>query len=143
MEKNKKTYTLVQRSCLGPRACGYNLYRSISSEVYSLLPQEVDSIPEQVTAESNLFDLVYSSDPITRLPVGDIAMHLGAEVSPDVKRFIELQIHAPQQISGDNSGDFSGIDDDDIAELTRSNDESLSSYSERVKKFIQSLNEDN
>lgn len=95
-------------------------------------PEFVRPDVENVDPQRSLFDIVFSVDPVTGLPEGDVAMFLNKNVNPDIKRFIELNLHSPVTVSGDAAGDFSGLSDDDILQFTRGNDESYSSYRSRV-----------
>lgn len=89
-------------------------------------------VPEREDSDKSLFDLVFSVNPKTRLPDGDLAVYMSANTSPDVKRFIEMQLHNPSNSSGDVSfGDYGEISDDDIAYFTRSRNESVADYRNR------------
>lgn len=89
-------------------------------------------LPERDDSNKSLFDLVFSVNPRTRLPDGDLAVYMSANTSPEVKRFIEMQLHNPSNTSGDVPfGDYGEISDDDIAFFTRSRNESVSDYRNR------------
>lgn len=121
-------------SLLGHRAFGFNMYRDLRDDVAEVEVEEIEA--PNTSLEKSLFDLVFSVDPRTNLPIGDIAQYLSNETHPDVKRFIELNLHAPISIDGDAHGDLAGLSDMDIADLTRHNSESLIDYRNRVMDYL-------
>lgn len=123
-------------SPIGKRAFGYNLYRSLSGVDYPDPPVFDNPTPEDNSSESSLLGMIFEVNPVTLLPSGDIAMFLSDKVHPDVKRFIETQLFNPIPVSGDSSGDYSVLSDDDIIEFTRGRDESASAYAHRVRDIL-------
>lgn len=123
-------------SPIGNRAFGYNLYRSLVDVDYPTPPVVENPIPEDNSPESSLLSMIFEVNPVTLLPSGDIAMFLSDKVHPDVKRFIETQLFTPSSITGDSSGDFSALSDDDILEFTRGRDESSTAYAHRVRDLL-------
>lgn len=120
-----------EKSCVGRRCYGFNLYRQLDGVEH---PDFTESsvVIETQTSEQSLFDMMFSVNPLTKLPQGDIAQYLSDKTNPDIKQFIELQLLRPNNISSDASADFSALSDDDIAEFTRGVNESLSSYRSRI-----------
>lgn len=120
-----------EKSCLGRRCYGFNLFRQLEEKDYTVI-----SVPEVVvedaSAENSLFDMMFSVNPLTKLPQGDVSLYLSDKTSPDVKRFIEMQLLSPNNISADAAAEYSSLSDDDIAEFTRGSFESISSYRTRV-----------
>lgn len=130
-------------SLLGRRAFGFNMYRDLNPEIAEC--EEVADVPVVVDPNKSLFDIVFSVDPRTNLPVGDLAQYMNDNTDPSIRRFIEMQLHSPLQSTGDAHGDLSALSDDDIVEFMRQPDESITSYRDRmfeVIKFRSQLNAD-
>lgn len=129
-----------EMSCLGVKVYGFNQFRSLKGVEYPIPEyeplQEVNIDPNQ-----SLYDLVFSVNPETNLPDGDIAMFMNENTNPDVRRFIEMNLHSPQVIDGDSAGQFSELDDDVLITLSRGQYESISSYRSRLFEYIKSQNE--
>ncbi|UCS96040.1 MAG: hypothetical protein [Microviridae sp.] len=123
-------------SCLGRRAFGFNMYRDMKDEQF--VPECNEEVPVVVDPNKALFGIVFSVDPRTNLPCGDLAMFMNDNVDPSVRRFIETQLHNPLQSQGDAHGDLSGLSDDDVLEFMRQPDESVSAYRDRMFEVIKS-----
>lgn len=126
---------LHENNVVGYKCYGFNLYRNLINVDF---PDPVDPVSEvSVDSDMNksLFDLVFTVDPVSGLPVGDLAMYMSNNTSPEVKRFIELNLHTPYDISGDTSGK-EGLTDDDVAMYMREPDESISAYRQRMFDII-------
>lgn len=134
------TLTIDKQSVAGMRAYGYNNAREFVDIPFSI-PQLEESDVQDVQEESkeSLFDLIFTRDPLTLMAVGDVAMYLGKNVNPEIKRFIELNLHSPVSLDAETSGKFADISDDDVAELTRGREESLGSYTSRVREYFLSV----
>lgn len=126
-------------SSIGNRCFGFVMSRSLSDCTF---PDSEDYVCSEYSEKSDLnnslFDLVFSVDPRSNLPVGDVAMYMSENTSPDVKRFIELNLHNPVDSGVSASGDFSSLSDDDIISMTRDKNESISSYRNRMIEYIKS-----
>lgn len=83
--------------------------------------------------QNPLLDIIYAIDEVTNLPKGDIALYLGKDTDPDIRKFIEDNLMSKS--SSVNLG-TKGVDDDTILQLTRNNGESQSDYASRIKQFI-------
>lgn len=83
--------------------------------------------------QNSLLDIIFAIDEVTNLPKGDIALYLGKDCDPDIRKFIEDNLMAKS--STVNLG-TKGVDDDTILQLTRNNGESQSDYASRIKQFI-------
>lgn len=132
-----------EKSALDHRCYGFNIYRQLQSiDIPDMIVPEFEE-SENVDPQQSLFNLVFSVDPDTLLPVGDIAMLLSDKVHPDVKNFITLNLQKPLSLENEASGKFASLDDDVLVELTRGNTESIESYRSRVFDFLKSnLNSD-
>lgn len=136
-ESIKKT-VLSSVSLIGQRCYGFFMSRQLQGMEFPALIDDSPQCIKKVTTEDSLLDMIYSVDPLTSLPTGDVALYLGKEVDPSIKRFIELNLHSPVTIGAETSGKFADISDDDVAELVRSSDEPVSSYINRVRDFFNS-----
>lgn len=123
-------------SPLGISVGGYHLYSTIYEDEVPFLDIPDSGVVENQDPNKSLFDIVFSVDPRTNLPQGDLAIYMSDKVSPEVKRFIELNLHSPVSIDADGRGDYRALSDDDIAMFTRGADESISSYRSRLFDFV-------
>lgn len=92
--------------------------------------------PEYKPFESNLDDIIreiFSVDPISGFPKGDIQYYLSKDGNPDVKRWIENNLLTPRVVSGQSTPE--GVTDDMIAEMSRQRDESVEEYSSRLQSI--------
>lgn len=89
-------------------------------------------------ADSQLLNLIFSIDPITRLPYGDVQQYMSENVSPQIRDYIRQQFLQPN-----NSGviDTHGLSDDDISELSRRSGEDSYAYRDRIVSYLSSLRE--
>lgn len=89
--------------------------------------------PEYKPSESNLDDIIreiFSVDPVSGLPKGDIQYYLSKDGNPDVKRWIENNLLTPRVVSGQSTPE--GVTDDMIVEMSRQSGESVEDYSSRL-----------
>lgn len=92
--------------------------------------------PEYKPSESNLDDIIreiFSVDPVSGLPKGDIQYYLSKDGNPDVKRWIENNLLTPRVVSGQSTPE--GVTDDMIAEMSRQRGESVEDYSSRLQSI--------
>lgn len=129
---------ISEKSPLGVRAYGFNMSRDLAVNDYPDYPIDETAlmVEPDASSEQNLFDMVFSVDPITKLPSGDLAMLLSKNTHPDVKAFITTQLMNPTNVQAEASGKFSVLSDDDIVALSRDSNESLESYRYRVFEFL-------
>ena len=93
--------------------------------------------PEYKPFESNLDDIIreiFSVDPISGFPKGDIQYYLSKDGNPDVKRWIENNLLTPRVASGKSTPE--GVTDDMIAEMSRQRGESVEAYSSRLQSIF-------
>ena len=100
-------------------------------------PKIVDnSEVKQVVSPSDAFlKLVYSLDPISKLPTGDLSYMVSDKANPEVKAWV-LQNIQMDTSSAANLTAPKGLSDDDLIELTRKQGESVDAYAERVNIFM-------
>lgn len=87
--------------------------------------------------EDSLLSLVYSLDPITKLPTGDLGYLVSDKANPEVKNWI-LQNIMIDVSSAAAPAPPKGLSDDDIASLARDPHESSQAYMERVNQYAKS-----
>lgn len=102
------------------------------------------SAPDVKKKDSQLLNYIYSVNPVTGLPQGDLAVYLGDKANPQIRAFIEMNLL--QETENSKSG-FKmpdevinkfreHISDDDIAALSRNHGESKEEYADRMKLYI-------
>ena len=99
----------------------------------------VDAVIEpspDLVVESDLkqiFDEIFSVDPISGNPRGDIAYFLSKDANPQVKAFIESALFT--QRSEDYMFDSDKFNDDLIVEYSRKDNESVKDYASRLASY--------
>lgn len=94
--------------------------------------------------DSQLLNYIYSVNPVTGLPQGDLAVYLGEKANPQVRAFIEMNLL--QETENSKSG-FKlpdevinkfreHISDDDIAAFSRNHGETKEEYADRMKLYM-------
>lgn len=136
-----KGMTYSDLSPLGRRAGGFREYVILLDKDFVAEEVDVAHVSKDVRRDPNeqLFDVVFAVNPVTRLPQGDIALFMSENTSPDIKRFIEMQLHKPMHLDPDvKAADLPNVSDDDIAYFTRNVNESIADYRQRVYQRIRS-----
>lgn len=103
------------------------------------------SIPSNSLKGEELFNVIFSVDPITGLPQGDLAVFINENTSPEVKQYITQNLMLDVSSSAAPSvmaKDLSSLDDDMINQLSRGSNESLSDYRDRMINFVKSQRDD-
>ena len=82
-----------------------------------------------------VLEAIYSLDPVTRLPTGDIMLYLSSTTSPEVKQYIM------DNIMLDTSNQRlpslpDGLDEDTAFALERKNGESVDVYRSRISDYM-------
>lgn len=127
---------ITELSKIGIRASGFLGYRQIAELDFPQYIEEERPHVETASMERGLLDMIFTVNPITLLPDGDIAHLIHQDTPADIRRFIESNLMTPYNVDADSSGDFSSLDDDTIAELSRGNNESLNDYRYRVVQYV-------
>ena len=91
------------------------------------LPFEVTDNPIELMLKE-----IFSVNPETGLPKGDIQYYLSANGNPQLKQWLENNLLSPRGISS-NHGNY---DDDTLVEFSRGHDESVSAYTKRMKSIF-------
>lgn len=87
---------------------------------------EVDNTPLL-----NVLEEVFSVDPRTGFPQGDLAYYLSPEGNPQIKAWLENNLLKPRGINVSNGN----YDDDTLVEFSRMPDETVSDYSKRLRGY--------
>ena len=118
-------------------AYGFPEFKQIQNiHVYTSPIKENDG--EVVRSETeNLFDQIFSVDPITLLPNGDIAIWMSQNTSPEIRNFISQNLMAPVPLDTDGAK-YDGLTDDDVAIFTRNQGESIADYRSRLFNHLKS-----
>lgn len=87
-------------------------------------------------SDSQLLNLIFSIDPTTRLPYGDVQQYMSENVSPQIRDYIRQQFLQPNNGGVINTN---GLSDDDISELSRRSGEDSYAYRERMVSYLSSL----
>lgn len=112
-------------------AYGYPEYRSCEKVLVDVYEEKEEEKPDQLPKSEQLFDLIFSVNPRTKLPDGDIAMFMNDNTSPEVREFIRQNLMSDNGLETDGAK-YNGLDDDTIALYTRNQGESLSQYRDRM-----------
>lgn len=124
-------------SNIGRRAYGFAEYRNRKGVAPRSVKIEVKQ-SDVVSSKDALFQRIFSVNPKTLLPDGDILTFMNANTPPEVARFIEQNLMYDNGIKSDASG-FEGLDDDTIAELTRNQYERVDEYAARCFDYVKNL----
>lgn len=115
-------------------ALKYAVFSQIEIQPTNGMPEP----PEMELDETQLkavLDEIFSVDPISGFPKGDIQYYLSSEGNPQVKQWLENNLLKPRISSSKNP---EGVTDDMIAEFSQKKNESVSAYAERLKSIYDS-----
>lgn len=96
--------------------------------------------PEPNNGLKEVLDEIFSVDPVTGNPRGDIQYFMSKDGNPQVKAWLESHLLQPRIVT--SGYDPQSISDDLIAEFSRASGESVSDYQDRLNK-IRAEAEDN
>lgn len=120
----------------------YNNRHSITFDVVDGAVLDVPS--DVVDKNQQLLDFIFTNDPVTGMPTGDLALFTNEKANPEIKRFIELnllhenpEVGSSLNLPDDIANKFRGtITDDDIAQFSRNHDESREDYANRMRQWF-------
>lgn len=114
-------------------AQGFGQYAEIVADGHDAphLPEFDDIIPESELKP--ILDEIFSVDPITGNPRGDIAYFLSKDANPQVKAFIESALFS--QRVDESLRDPEKYSDDLILEYSRNDNESVKDYASRLASY--------
>lgn len=122
---------------------GFKQYNEVLSVSYLPPEFEVAHTSDIVKKEDDILDLIFTVDPLTGYPTGDISMYMSDKTSAEVREFISQNLM--RKIDDDGSildlpsdvrEKFRELPDDLITELSRDRFESVESYEERISEFL-------
>lgn len=119
-------------------AFGFNMTRSLRDSEFGEFVGSEKEKPIDTSMQKSLFDQVFTIDPVTGLPQGDLAIFMSENTSPEVKRFIEMNLHQPYNVDGDTSG-RQGLTDDDVVTYMRESNETVRDYAARMLDEVMKL----
>lgn len=126
---------ISEMSLIGDKALGFTQYNQIADLDFEFIKPD-EKPDERVTPDNLIFDEIFAVNPVTKLPDGDIACFMNENTSEAVRQFIIQNLTADNGSSSDSFGEFSALDDDDIAMFTRNSGESVSDYRDRLVNFV-------
>jgi len=102
-----------------------------------ILHNHTDVIPVDCiddTVKDSMLSILYAPDPETGFPNNDLVLSLAHDQRPEVQNYINSMLRSslPSTARGDNP--------DDVIDFTKSRNETFEAYSDRIKKFVESLN---
>lgn len=118
-------------------AFGYPEFKQISNVHVYVSPSKVAE-GDVVRSETEiLFDQIFSVDPRTLLPNGDIAIWMSQNTSPEIRNFISQNLMSSVPLDSDGAK-YDGLTDDDVAMYTRNQGESIADYRSRLFNQLKS-----
>lgn len=107
-------------------------YLSLFNGIIDPHPEVPDEIvPETVSSElDSVINEIFSVDPRTGLPKGDLQYYMSADGNPEVKAWLEQNLLKPRSVATKSS--LEDVTDDLIAEMSRNVDESSDDYVVRL-----------
>lgn len=122
------------KSKIGKRAFGYIQFQALK-DIEPIIKASEPVMKEQDNEQ--LFDQIFTVNPRTLLPDGDIAVFMSENTSPEVRNYISNMLMNP--LPDDASALPSGydIDEETLVGLTRRSSETFNDYRSRVVSFLE------
>lgn len=114
----------------------FSFYKGLDLEHYDVLVEP--EFDESADSLKEILDEIFSVDPKSGFPNGDLAYWLSPEGNPNVKTWLENNLLRPR-VSSNRT--MEGVTDDMIEEFSRRPDESVSEYSIRLNDLYTSAKE--
>lgn len=106
----------------------FSTYKGLDLSVHD---EPVEIIPDKMISEfDNLINEIFSIDPVSGLPRGDIQYYLSKDGNPEVKAWLERNLLMPRAVSSGSS--MEGVTDDLIHEMNPQSGESFEDYVARI-----------
>lgn len=96
---------------------------------------EVREKSERVQKDAEILAAIFSLDPLSGCPRGDIAQFMSEDTNPQIAQYIKTRLMQEQTPVGQAAVN-SGLTDDDLLKLERKSGESVGDYVNRVNGFI-------
>lgn len=113
---------------------GFPEYRNVKGREYVRMPR-AEVRQEPITDSERLFMEIYSVNPRTHLPDGDIALFMGENTAPEIRDYISKNLMQDYGAKVD-SAKYNGVDDDTLAMYIRNQGESLQDYRDRMYEVV-------
>lgn len=94
---------------------------------------EEDIVPSPESQLDIILNEIFSVDPVTGMPKGDIAYYLGENGNPQVREWIKNNLLQPRSVI--TGADPQRVSDDLIAEFSRGADETNEAYAKRLSSI--------
>lgn len=122
------------KSLLGKRAFGFPIFRQLENFKFSDIEVKRPKA-ENLNPENQLLDAIYSVNPLTKLPDGDLTIFMSKNTSPEIRDFISRNLMRDlTSETVDVARD--GLSDDDVIRYSREIDEDIMSYRSRVMSLL-------
>lgn len=118
-------------SVFGSRCCGHNTYRDLHAIDLIPFSEQKKLVDDTLSADEQLLRNIFAIDPVTKLPSGDIALFVNNNTSDSVRKYIQDNLLHPMNGEHDSIG-YPDLTDEDIAFYTRSADETVYQYRDRL-----------
>lgn len=126
------------------RVFNFNIFTPVSTVAGTCIDvQAKNDVPDKL---KQLVDIIYSVNPKLGYPQGDLAIWLSDNANPEIKDFIQKNLHlssepsSPVEMSTDLQNQLKrAITDDDIAAFSRKRDETSEEYSKRIYGYLQNM----
>lgn len=122
----------------------YNSRFNLAAEVVYTDGEVLQKDSDVKDKNKQILDFIFGVDPITKHPIGDIAMYLSDKVNPEVRLFIESNLLKDMTSNDGLSLDQDTLNamnknltDDDIARFSRNHGESKEDYALRLKDYFE------
>lgn len=134
MEKETYGSLLKERGVDTQKVFGFLEFKALENmPITPVVDDEVKKSDNQDSKE-NLFNQIYSVNPLTNLPQGDIAVFMNANTSPQVRDFIVNELMRPD--GTEKATSFDGLSDDELYSLSRQHGEDIQAYKLRMFNVI-------
>ena len=106
---------------------------SVSSNLVPVEFVDEDFVPSPESQFDIILNEIFSVDPVSGLPKGDIAYYLSENGNPQVREWIKNNLLQPRSVL--TGADPSQVSDDLIVEFSRGVDETIESYAMRLSSI--------
>lgn len=134
MEKETYGDLLKERGVDTQKVFGFVEFRALENMHVSPLAESEIKKSDNKDSKENLFNQIYSVNPLTNLPQGDIAVFMNQNTSPQVRDFIVNELMRPD--GSDKATSFDGLSDDELYSLSRQHGEDIQAYKLRMFNVI-------
>lgn len=91
-------------------------------------------LSDRTQSDTDILRAIFSLDPISGLPRGDISQYMSEETNPQIAQFIKTKLMQEQTPVGQSPA--GKLSDEDLAKFERKAGESVASYVSRLNEYI-------